>query len=364
MELMEYVKENEKLILSFYEYTKDQITNYKLMSAISALDITNEAQEHFVASMLEKHNPGQKVLRLYGLLQGLFVSIDSLYALSYNLTKNKRHININQNEAIRELKYIRNDVVGHPSNRVYEDSILGYCILKKEDIGDEKFTYSVHINGSTDNKTVDLKNLLTNYYIESNQVLSTILSVLGNTEIKSKIENYGLDLLDRYLNNEDYMAVIGKIKTEYLKNNILEKTSNRIMWRIDLVEKINAFTTADKNKLELKDYALAYEIEKICELTDSNEIKVISPKKKLPKYLSSLFRFFHQNPEYSYVVTYIYDATHPIFLSAVNKVKKAAITKSAFYVIDYMDFLLDLYKEKKFELIYAFGILIKKYNSV
>jgi hypothetical protein len=49
----------------------------------------------------------------------LSVAIDSLYEISYSLFDNKHYVNINQNKTLHEIKYVRNDVVGHPGNRVY-----------------------------------------------------------------------------------------------------------------------------------------------------------------------------------------------------------------------------------------------------
>src|SRR5690606_7520604 len=61
------------------------------------------------------------LLDVFGLMQSLFVGIDALYQLSFSVTKYKYHININQNKNLRMLKYLRNDVVGHPTNRNYDD---------------------------------------------------------------------------------------------------------------------------------------------------------------------------------------------------------------------------------------------------
>lgn len=83
--------------------------------------------------MDEAFDSGEVILRLYGLLQALFVCIDSLYTLTFKITGTKNFININDNKALRELKYIRNDVVGHPTNRIVDDK-TEYAILNPDDI--------------------------------------------------------------------------------------------------------------------------------------------------------------------------------------------------------------------------------------
>lgn len=363
MELLEYVKENEKLILSFDDYISKNKTNYQVISALNALDITNEAQEQFVSTMKTSHTDGQRILRLYGLLQGLFVSIDSLYALTYCLTKSKNHININQNESLRELKYIRNDVVGHPSNRVYEDSVLGYCILKKENIFDSTFSYTIHINGNVKEKEVDLNNLLINYYIEANKVLKTIKDIENSDLSKTNTVILGTELFDSFYYDLDYSSVLKRIRDAFTDRKLINKSENRILWRIDLLDKLDKFKVESEFEIELRKAAIAFQIEKICELLNGGITLPAKPKRKLPKYLSSLFRFFHQHPELEYAISYMYDATHPLFLASINRVKSTAIKYSSFYVVDYMDLLLKLFKTNEFDLVYTLAILAKKFQK-
>ena len=87
---------NEKLIEEFdVKYYLDN-KNYPVASALSALETTNEIQKSYF-KRVNNLDLSDNVLRLYALLQGLFVSIDSLYALAYSLTKSKSFININLN---------------------------------------------------------------------------------------------------------------------------------------------------------------------------------------------------------------------------------------------------------------------------
>ena len=87
----------EKFDINYYIENK----NFQMASALSALNVTNEIQKSYIK---EENNLsiGDNALRLYALLQGLFVSIDSLYAIAYALTKSKRFININNNPDLRK----------------------------------------------------------------------------------------------------------------------------------------------------------------------------------------------------------------------------------------------------------------------
>lgn len=92
--LSDLIIKNEKQIERFeMDYYMNQ-KNYPVVSALAALNTTNDIQKCYFD--LEKAaKEGEAVLRLYALLQSLFVSVDSLYALSYSLTKSKSLININ-----------------------------------------------------------------------------------------------------------------------------------------------------------------------------------------------------------------------------------------------------------------------------
>src|SRR5690606_13891944 len=88
-------------------------------AAVSALGHVDAMIEDF--KLREGISRADILLDVFGLLQGLFVGIDAMYQLSFTTTKYKYHININMNKNLKELKYLRNDVVGHPTNRNYED---------------------------------------------------------------------------------------------------------------------------------------------------------------------------------------------------------------------------------------------------
>lgn len=139
--LKSLILENENKIetfdMSYYEAQR----NHPVMAAISALETTNEIQKCYFD--LEDSSLDFNALKLYALLQSLFVSVDSLYALSISLTKSKNLININRNPVLRELKYIRNDVVGHPANRMFNSTTLAYCILDIESINKYEFSYNI-----------------------------------------------------------------------------------------------------------------------------------------------------------------------------------------------------------------------------
>ncbi|MDE6407361.1 MAG: hypothetical protein K2K50_01990, partial [Anaeroplasmataceae bacterium] len=161
--LRDLILENEEKIEKFdLEYYKNQ-KNYPILAALCALETTNEIQKCYYN--LEDNTSEFNVLKLYALLQSLFVSVDSLYALSFSLTKSKSFININKNPILRELKYIRNDVVGHPANRMFNATTLAYCILDDSSVTKNSFSYNIFSGQGVENKNVDISKIIENYYI-------------------------------------------------------------------------------------------------------------------------------------------------------------------------------------------------------
>ena len=156
--MINLVKENRDRINKFdIDFFKKE-KNYQILSALSALKTTNDIQ----ASFLKEENnldKGDYALRLYALLQALFVSIDSLYAMAYGLTKSRSFININANPDLRLLKYIRNDVVGHPSNRIVSDDI-DFCVLDDSSITKEEFNYYIYSKEEIKKKTVKINDII------------------------------------------------------------------------------------------------------------------------------------------------------------------------------------------------------------
>ena len=91
------ISENDKLIKKFnFDYYFSR-KNYQMASAIKALSVTNDIQEAYYKKEDYLDNK-DLVLRLYALLQALFVSIDSLYALSNVIAGGKSIINLNISE--------------------------------------------------------------------------------------------------------------------------------------------------------------------------------------------------------------------------------------------------------------------------
>lgn len=171
------------------------------------------------------------ILRLYGLLQALFVCIDSLYTLTFKITGTKNFININDNKALRELKYIRNDVVGHPTNRIVDDK-TEYAILNPDDIKKDEFTYSVFSDVEY-KKHVIFKNLLTAYKEEAFKLLTALDSYVTSAKTPYLLDD-AINIYETFLNGEDIRSHLSLFKKKYNENN----SSSRVFRRIKLIGRL------------------------------------------------------------------------------------------------------------------------------
>ncbi|MFP4178043.1 MAG: hypothetical protein ACLFTZ_04685, partial [Acholeplasmataceae bacterium] len=132
---------------------------------------TNESKDH-----------GNVLLDVFGLLQGLFVAIDALYDLAIGLTSYKYHINVNQNDVLHELKFVRNDIVGHPTHRTYHDGGTGFSMIDMDSLSRGRMTYRTYVykRNALDIQTRTLRfiELIEAYLKEKDAVLAGLYNYL------------------------------------------------------------------------------------------------------------------------------------------------------------------------------------------
>lgn len=359
--LKRLILENEERIESFdLDYYKHQ-KNYPILAALSALETTNEIQKCYYS--LEDGAFDFNALKLYAFLQSLFVSVDSLYALSFALTKSKSFININKNPVLRELKYIRNDVVGHPANRMYNSTTLAYCILDVSSINHDGFYYNVFSGQGIESKYVDITKIVESFYIESNAFLSELLEVAVDEKMKSKYAKLALESLDLFNMKGNYMESLGSLKNLYLKNFPNATSSqHRFLWRMELIEALEKYQSSDEEISDLKEYAIGTELIKIYQLFSGKEYALSLARRK-PVLVSAFYRFIKKNKESVSYVDKINDLKNPFILSSLDHLLELSIEKNVIAVTKYINFLKELYEAKEDALLYAFALPVKDYKK-
>lgn len=272
-------------------------------------------------------NDGDKIISLFAILQGLFVGIDSIYSIGKATGLNKLLININQNEALRNIKHIRNDVVGHPTLRYYDDKSIGYCMLDLENIEFSKVRYYVYNNKdnklTVEERNVDIKDSINNYFNESIEILNRTIQyfdILANhlvLNISPLVNELGL----RFSQGITDKVLLEKIKSDYGRLFTLPvDTNNRVIWRINLIDylfnyqKNNKYTEYLTYQEMYKLYSLLYSFEKkvnpniryrFIKYDNDKEFKYL--KNKMGKLKKNNFNF-----------SILHDAKHPLYLSNIN----------------------------------------------
>lgn len=359
--IKDLILENERKIDAFdvKEYLKQK--QYPIASALSALETTNEVQKCYFEQ--EDGEANFNVMKLYAFLQSLFVSIDSLYALSYSLTKSKSFININKNPILRELKYIRNDVVGHPATRVLNSDTLAFCILDNHTVQKDQFIYHIYSNAGVEEKKIDVMNLVKAYYNESNHFLVQLYEVAKEDWNSESLLPYCRSVVDAFDMNGDYMEKLQEFKQRYLE--LYPKASSyqhRVLWRLELIDQLLEFQSKDANIVELKEYCIGLEIIKIYQLL-SNQDCSVELQKRNPYLVSSFYRFLNKNQNLVHLAIGIYDSRNPLISNSFSELLKIASKKNVKGVVEYLRFLKKLYENGEDALLYAFALPIKAYKQ-
>ena len=355
------ILENENRIqqfdLNFYIGRK----KYPVAAALAALETTNEIQKCYF-NKEETEDVSENVLNLYAFLQSLFVSIDSLYALAYSLTKSKSFININRNPELRDLKYIRNDVVGHPANRVLNSNTLAYCILDNSSVTKYTFAYDVYSGEGKEQRIIDINAISNAYYKECNDLLAELFQIAKENKRVSSLVNLAIDAIDSYSMRGDYYSVLCNLKEEYLANfSDASANQHRIIWRLELIDTLRKYENEDEEISELVEYSIGLEIVRIYQLLSGKLYKQTTGR-RTPKILSLTYRFFNKNKGSSAYLEKITDIKNPIFNSAINYLLDLAKRRNTVGPIKYFSLLKELYLNGEDDLVFALTVPLKEYR--
>lgn len=356
------VEDNKKRIEKFDLDYYFKSNNYQMAAALSALNITNEIQLSYIK---EENNltTGDCALRLYALLQGLFVSIDSLYAIAYSLTKSKSFININNNPDLRALKYIRNDVVGHPSNRVINSNDLAYCILDETSINKNEFSYNIYSNDGIEKRVIIVNDILNSYYKEANDLLDELYNIATNNKNNTTLENSINTVINKYFEGANYKKYFDLFVKEYKAlYPDSKKNQHRILWRSELINKLYSYKSNNSDINDVISYCIGLELIKIYELIFGLKFH-LTINKKTPKMISSFYRFLNKNKELIPLLDYLKDSDHPLFKNSLTKIYNKAIERKIEPTRSYLKMILNAYAKNDLDLVYALALPIKEYKK-
>ena len=364
--LVEKIKTNVELVGQLKNKIKQGEENHaQYKASINALELNNEIMAYFEKTKDGEAPAGECLSRVYSLLQTLFVSIDALYSINVLLTKKKNNININQNRQLRELKYIRNDVVGHPVKRIFDNDEVGFCILKKNDISKKSFKYHIYFEDTIKKREVIVNSLIDSYYEEANKFLERIVNYKedNNEEIFNKIKRIAIKLQA----DEEIKEEILQLRSLYISKYPQQaKTDVRFMWRVEMLMKLRTFiNNNDKEVKEIINYATGYQLTRLSELilpfdaiTDKN---TVPNKLREPKGLAQIDKICQNNPILEEAVKNIHDMTHPLFSAGLDKLI-AACNKDTPYALKYLTLIKQFKDQQESDVVYCLGVVIKNHR--
>ncbi len=329
---------------------------YRAVSSFSMLEHVDLMIDQYL------HEPqterGAILLDVFGILQGLFVGIDALYDLAIGLTQYKYHINVNANPTLHELKYIRNDIVGHPTHRTYPHGGMGFSFLSTEHLSKTKFSYHTYVfeKNNLDVKTKDvyLEPLLKAYTFEKNRIFEDLLSYLKHVTTKTNIPEELYTLFET-LNGDK----LKDIKSMFIKTyNLPEDSSHRFLWRVSLLEKIIDWHEEDDELNHLISYMGQYQVSKLYNIAlDLENRRGADLYPPIPKLLKSFYKFIRANEKIALsLLDNLHDQKHPLHDSDILALMLLKPNKEA-------SKLLSFFKNQKDEhKVYLIGSMLKRYR--
>ena len=348
----------ESLKSFVFESRKDTQNShgYRAQSSFSMLEHVDLMIQRYETE--EQTEKGAILLDVFGILQGLFVAIDALYDLAIGLTQYKYHVNVNSNPTLHELKYIRNDIVGHPTHRTYPNGGMGFSILSTEHLSKERFAYHTYLFEKNKmevvTKDVYIKPLFEAYKEEKDNILEDIFRYLTHEETKTNIPEEIFSLYET-LN----LNLLNDIKEKFIKEYDLDKKSpHRFLWRAGLLEMLINWDEEDRELKEMVFYMSKFQASKMYEIALNLENRTGADLyTSIPRILQSFYRFVRKNEGLALpLLTNLHDFNHPLFQSDLAALLSLNPSKDAAKLLG---FLQNIDEEPKAFLI---GSALKSYR--
>lgn len=344
-----------KTINDYINQIEEKQIKIKLLSSNEMLNNIDNIIIGFNADVLDL-DKSSVLLNTFGLLQALFVGVDSLYNMVLSITKNKYYININQNKIMHELKFIRNDVVGHPTNRKYGRHGVGYSKIDTDDLSYENLTYHTYIFRNEDliesSRTINFSSLIFNYQNEKKIIYDQLEHYI---RADYKGVNLSAEIKDLHL-------VLSIDKINDLKNRFIETygyyEKHRFMWRLELLK--TAYNWKHDNRLiqELIDHIKIVQSYKLYQISRNMENKYVNtPKIKIPKILKQFYSAINKDETLIAHLTNLDDANHPFYDADLKHLKKEIHNKNVIELLNYTESLDNNNKR------YLIGSLLKQYRT-
>jgi hypothetical protein len=274
---------NNFVIIKSHINTIFKANSIEKVGAITCLNSINDIDKIIDEYEININDRIDILLSIFGLFQALYVGIDSMYDLVAILFSKRDIVNINRNPLLKKLRSIRNDCIGHPTNREYSYNSLGFCQIDKSKLNKTKFFYNTYLfNAGTYNtysSEINILYLINEYKKEKNKLIKELNYIITNNE-----SFYEIKLLIDKINQNLNINVITEITTQLLDNKLISNNS-KILYRLNLI-KDNLNSLKDDPYLIFK-YALNYQIKELYLILNFNDyvVNLSEQIKNLKQYI-------------------------------------------------------------------------------
>lgn len=209
-----------------FRLLKNQKFWNQLCSSLDVIEDCDLAMDAYINGEFGE-NDGEKYLRLYGVLQALFVQQDAVVTLCESLGLSN---NLTSHPKLREIRDVRNDSIGHPTKRGNSKS---YHFISRDNITKSRFQLiSDYGNNQTTFRDISVIDLLREQRKYLSEILKNVINVL-KAEEKAYKEKFKMEKLETVFPN-NFLYYIEKVfrsigKSEYAKFGLIN---------IKLVEKL------------------------------------------------------------------------------------------------------------------------------
>lgn len=286
----------------------------------------------------KRDDQGTLLLDVFGFLQALFVGIDALYDLSIGLTSFKYHVNVNKNDVLRELKFIRNDIVGHPTHRTYDDGGTGFSTIVPGALSKETLTYETYLYRKNrfdiERRSIDFKILSDQYQKEKDQIIKDLVRYMDRRAEPSGLSEMVFRVFET-LNIDLLRQIVSGFQTTF---GLEEGSTNRFLWRAHLLEKAIFWKESDSTRREFILYAAKLQASKLYDiLGDLENIKRESLYAPIPDVLSGFYRAMRKHEEKAYkLLGNIHDRSHPLFKRDAESLREMLLSNDSRVLLDWL----------------------------
>lgn len=173
-----------------YTLLKNRAHWNQLCSSLDTIEDCELAMNSYNNTFSEEH--GESYLRLYGVLQTLFVQQDAVKHLWESLQISET---FELEEELKEIRKVRNDSIGHPTKRDNKKSNTSYHSISKISMKKSDFKLMSCYQDKTEFRDISVNNLITTQNKFLSEKLKKILQSLKDEEKEHK-EKFKMEKLE------------------------------------------------------------------------------------------------------------------------------------------------------------------------